>query len=87
MCAAGEKLKVDFYNYSDDKDAAFKSALENAYSMPADAYETTSLPAAVEAGYRLFTGDIQALVRVAGEKKKKTYPDYDLAFLKPLIDQ
>lgn len=87
MCSAGEKLKIDFYNYSNDKDAAFKSALENVYSLSADTCEITSFPAAIEAGYRLFTGDIQALVRVAGAKKKKTYPDYDLAFLKTLVDQ
>jgi fructose-1,6-bisphosphatase/inositol monophosphatase family enzyme len=87
VCSAGEKLKIDFYNYSNDKDAAFKSALENVYSLSADTCEITSFPAAIEAGYRLFTGDIQALVRVAGAKKKKTYPDYDLAFLKTLVDQ
>ena len=79
-----EKPRVDFYDYGSGQDSIFRSALKKTGIQNP---ELTSCPAAVWAGWELYKNKLSALVWVVGENEKKTYPDYDLVFLAPLVEQ
>ncbi len=76
-----KNFRIDFYDYKSGQEGLFKNELEKAGRT---GFELTSYPAAVTAGWKLYTGDLSALVWVRGENEKKTFPDYDLLFLAPI---
>ncbi|MBP6884319.1 MAG: hypothetical protein KBC17_00670 [Candidatus Pacebacteria bacterium] len=78
-----KNILVDFYDYKSRQESIFQIELEK---LGLKNYELTSCPSAVTAGWKLFTGELSALVWVLGENEKKTYPDYDLLFLAPLME-
>lgn len=79
-----QNVRIDFYDYKSGQEEMFLKQFEN---VTQNKCELTSCPAAISAGWQLYSGKLSALVWVPGENEKKMYPDYDLVFLAPLVEQ
>lgn len=79
--ASGRPVAIDIYDYSE---GAAKSFTEYFTRFPV---QTTSYPAAVWAGARLYHNDLDGILWLPSDSGKRNYPDYDLVFLGALNDR
>ncbi|PIY72581.1 hypothetical protein COY87_00180 [Candidatus Roizmanbacteria bacterium CG_4_10_14_0_8_um_filter_33_9] len=85
---AKEKLiTIDVYDYGSFLSNKFKDAFKINFNIENDKIVQTSYPAAVWAGYKLFTNCLDGLLWLPSNKGKKSYPGYDLIFLGALLDK
>jgi len=75
------KVRVDVYDYGAGASEKFPAIFEKNSGFKAGQYEQTSYPAAVWAGWELFTGKLDGMLWLPSNEGKKNYPDYDLIFL------
>lgn len=84
---SNEKLiTIDVYDYDSSLSNNFKDAFKTNFNIGNDKIVQISYPAAIWAGYKLFTNSLDALLWLPSNKGKKSYPGYDLIFLGALLD-
>jgi len=80
-------ISIDVYDYGSSISNRFKEVFKTSFKIKEDRIVQTSYPAAIWAGYKLITGELDGLLWLPSNKGKKFYPDYDLVFLKALLDK
>jgi len=82
-----KSISIDVYDYGSSSSNKFKDIFNSYFNIDKDQIIQTSYPAAIWAGYKLYTGDLDGLLWLPSNKGKKSYPGYDLIFLGALLDK
>ncbi|MCB0328372.1 MAG: hypothetical protein KDD70_01880 [Bdellovibrionales bacterium] len=82
-------LTLDVYDYGAGMTSEFPLLFSKSCKgeFGAEQVHTTSLPAAIWAGWNLYTGRSNGLLWIPSDSGKGTYPSYDLIFLGALARQ
>ena len=74
-------IDIDVYDYGAGASEQFAEIFSKESGYATETFSQTSYPAAVWAGWELFTGKLNAMLWLPSDQGKKWYPDYDLIFL------
>lgn len=80
-------ISIDVYDYDSSSSDRFKDIFKSYFNVGNDQIIQTSYPAAIWAGYKLYTGGLDGLLWLPSNKGKKSYPGYDLIFLGALLNK